>query len=200
MQKDFDDEKFHGREEYNMFEVELKWEKPVHIKDMINNRGKYSLKGLYLFLVGKSFDRLALYYIGKTENIGKRIDDHYKRYLSGSYWVPKSIDEFSEKVFEYYRLMTREECRQKFYMPGESECMKEAASELMSMTYMTYAVPDINDGIDLEDIEAILIASVLKRNKLPSNGWIGDGKTKIPIYDYKIHNSFDPSIEASLFQ
>jgi len=181
-----------------MVNIKLEWSKPVHIMSVINNPDKYSIKGLYMFLIGESLNDLFVYYIGQSGNIGQRIAEHYRKYLSGNYWVPRSIDEFSKNVYHYYRITDGIECEQKFYRPSNSEYVKEAASKLMSMTYIMYSEFINTDNIDLQDVEAVLIASVLKYNKLPFNGWIGDGKTRIPIHNFSIRNSFDPSISDLL--
>lgn len=172
-----------------MDKVVLEWSKPIAMAEIVENTGVINVEGLYMFLVGEELKGLTAYYIGQSQNIGKRVKTHYNWYTSGNYWVPKFPEDFAQDVLGYYR--PEIDYKEKFFAPDSSGENKVAGKKLMDITYVSHCKPfSTSENPSLEEIESVFIAGVLKKNNLKPLGWFGDGKTLIPISSLEIQMGF----------
>lgn len=153
-----------------MIKVELEWNIiPAciygHLAQLKGKESHYHPmfgKGVYLFIHGNG-KRYQVYYIGRSEDIGSRLANHYQKYAGtavSDFWLPKKAEYFNGDI---YKLFNEGE---KHFMQEGKNCdnqeRREVGEEIMKNTLFAFARVRDDQAHLLPDIEAALQFALLE--------------------------------------
>lgn len=156
--------------------------------------------GLYQYIYWTGNAGYQTYYIGKSEGeIGSRLDDHYKEFKSGGWWMPNDFNSYSKDIYSYIKTAEKGDVNAYFIEPGnkgkpDPEVIS-GGNKLIEESYILIAPMNSNDREIIGVAEAMLHNALLKKNELYGlnkhrSGWFGETHSVIPDEEIKIINNF----------
>ncbi len=156
--------------------------------------------GLYQYIYYTRQKKYQTYYIGMSDGeLGHRLNEHYKEYISGRWWIPNDMEEYRNDIYACIRKADKDDYR-KYFFRSDSGGVKDkkvldACKEITEDSYILIASVYGNDGKYIKKAEAILHNALLKKNDLYGedqyrSGWFGDTHSVIPDEKIKIINNY----------
>ncbi|MBP7735483.1 MAG: GIY-YIG nuclease family protein [Spirochaetes bacterium] len=170
----------------------VNWNQIVHFSKFKNGyEGLLNHHGIYLF-VYPTKNGCQIYYVGKTNNFNKRIQEHYKRYINATYWLPSKIEYFDDDIYKIHRLKSKDEYLKYYSRPDGSKSLKKVGEYIVNKTLIILSnVDEEPDCVNLALIESLIIMGIQKKCNLPVMGWMGDSALKFTSDNVSVTNNFD---------
>jgi len=178
-----------------MKRIKLKWgiipaEAYIHLQKFTGNESYYYPalgNGVYMF-VHSNGKRYQVYYVGETQEIGKRLWEHVDAYTGGDprYWLSVEASLFKGNIVELFNRNSGDDFKQQS-KDFTKEKRYEVGTKILKNTYFVFALTSKDDR---KDIESLLQLGVLRKNGFKCLGWIGEKNTTAPEKDLTIINEF----------
>ncbi|MXY51962.1 MAG: GIY-YIG nuclease family protein [Gammaproteobacteria bacterium] len=141
--------------------------------------------GLYMLVAATTRGGYVGYYVGKSDDIGRRWRQHLKSWFlepHEGYWIPESAEEFLEDpvaAFNCERLKQGLKCRQ------------DIQAHILKSTWFCFAEVDaLRPWHTLENVEYVLQEGLKKHAEICKKGYIGDTGRGRPGGELVIDNHF----------
>lgn len=145
----------------------------------------YLGSGLYMLVAAKTGGGYVGYYVGKSDDIGRRWRQHLKDWFEApheGYWIPESAEDFLEDpvaAFNGERLKQKLKCRQKIQ------------ARILKSTWFCFAeVGGLRPWHTLENVEYVLQEGLKQHVGICKKGYIGDTGRGRPSGELMIDNHF----------
>ena len=148
-------------------------------------------QGVYMLVVATTNGRYVGYYVGKSNDIGRRWREHVQEWFLNpheGYWIPRSAEEFLEDpvyVFNEERMAKGLENR------------IEIQERILDETWFCFAeVHDLRQWHSFENIEYVLQLGLKNHIGIEQDGYIGDTGRGRPRGKLKVVNHLGRSFFA----
>ena len=151
-------------------------------------------QGVYMLVLATTKGEYVGYYVGKSEDIGRRWREHVQTWFTDphdGYYIPKDANEFLKDPV----------CV--FNSRGLCQNLSNRASiqeRILKETWFCFAeVNELSSGHTLETVEYVLQMALKKHVGIKVDGYIGDTGRGVPPGDLEIENTFGrPFLENTL--
>ena len=151
----------------------------------------YLGRGVYMLVVCTTDSRNVGFYVGKSNDIGRRWREHLQKWFiepDDGYWIPVNADDFLEDPVAVFN---------KQQLKQGLEDRAETQACILSNTWFCFAeVNDLRPGQTLENVEYVVQEGLKKHLGIRVDGCIGDTGRGRPTGDLLVKNHFRRSFLA----
>ena len=149
----------------------------------------YLGRGVYLFVLATTRRKYVGYYVGKSDDIGKRWTEHVRDWFGNPddcYSIPESADAFLEDPVAVFNQRGLSKGR-----PDTREQRQETVEKMLASTWFCWAEVTCQPEHRIEDVEYALQEGLKKRAGIKVDEEIGDARNRPrPTSVFTIHNHF----------
>ncbi len=155
----------------------------------------YLGRGVYMLVLATTDERYVGYYVGKSDNIGRRWREHLHQWFLApheGYAIARCADDFLNDPVDVINDGTFEQ--------GLSN-RKDIQRRILDRTWFVFAeLWNTEPSSRLEDVEYLLQEGLKKHAGIEAEGWIGDAANRQrPTTELTVSNRFgSPFLDATL--